>query len=104
NRVTFGYGIASGFVLGLLVAYIASAQQVFATAYGLGKLFPFAFGSIACAIALATFTNSRLVRRIGMRRLSHTALVVHLILSGTLALLGTIVPWPLWLTLGGMAA
>jgi len=104
NRVTFGYGIASGFVLGLLVAYIASAQQVFGAAYGLGKLFSFAFGSVACAIALASFTNSRLVRRLGMRRLSHTALVTHLGLSTTLALLGTIVPLPLWLALGGMAA
>jgi len=104
NHVTFGYGIASGFVLGLLVAYIASAQQVFGTAYGLGKLFPFAFGSVACAIALAAFTNSRLVRRLGMRGLSHTALVAHLSLSATLALLATIVPLPLWLALGGMAA
>ena len=104
NRVTFGYGIASGFVLGLLVAYIASAQQVFGTAYGLGKLFPFAFGSVACAIALASFTNSRLVRRLGMRRLSHTALVALLGLSATLALLGTIVPLPFWLALSGMAA
>ena len=104
NRVTFGYGIASGFVLGLLVAYIASAQQVFGTGYGLGKLFPFAFGSVGCAIALASFTNSRLVRRLGMRRLSHTALVAHLGLSAALALLGTVFPLPLWLALGGMAA
>jgi DHA1 family bicyclomycin/chloramphenicol resistance-like MFS transporter len=104
NRVTFGYGIASGFVLGILVAYIASAQQVFATGYGLGKLFPFAFGSVGCAIALASFTNSRLVRRHGMRRLSHAALTAHLGLSTTLALLGTLVHLPLWLALGGMAA
>ena len=104
NRVTFGYGIASGFVLGLLVAYIASSQQVFGTGYGLGKMFPFAFASVACAIALASFTNARLVRRLGMRRLSHTALVAHLGLSATLALLGTIIPLPLWLALGGMAA
>ena len=104
NRVTFGYGVASGFVLGLLVAYIASAQQVFGTGYGLGKLFPFAFGSVACAIALAAFTNSRLVRRLGMRRLSHTALVAHLGFSAKLALLGSMTPLPLWLALGGMAA
>ena len=103
NRVTFGYGIASGFVLGLLVAYIASAQQVFGAGYDLGKLFPFAFGSVGCAIALAAFTNSRLVRRLGMRRLSHTALVAHCALSAALALLGVIVPLPLWLALGGMA-
>ena len=104
NRVTFGYGIASGFVLGILVAYIASSQQVFGTAYGLGKLFPFAFGSVACSIALASFTNSRLVRRLGMRRLSHSALVAHVGLSAALALLGATVPLPLWLALGGMAA
>ena len=103
NPVTLGYGIASGFVLGLLVAYIASAQQVFGTGYGLGKLFPFAFGSVAGAIAVASFTNARLVRRLGMRRLSHTALVVHLSLTAALTLLGTIVPLPLWLALGGMA-
>ena len=104
NHVTLGYGIASGFVLGSLVAYIASSQQVFGTGYGLGRMFPFAFGSVACAIALASFTNARLVRRLGMRRLSHTALVVHLGLSAALALLGAIVPLPLWLALGGMAA
>jgi MFS transporter, DHA1 family, multidrug resistance protein len=103
NRVTFGYGIASGFVLGLLVAYIASSQQIFATGYGLGRYFPFAFGSVACAIALASFTNSQLVRRLGMRRLSHTALVAHCGLSAALAFLGAIIALPLWLALGGMA-
>jgi DHA1 family bicyclomycin/chloramphenicol resistance-like MFS transporter len=104
NRVTFGYGIASGFVFGFLVAYIASAQQVFGTGYGLGKLFPFAFGSVACAIALSSFTNSRLVRQLGMRRLSHTALVMHLGLSTAMAALGATIPIPLWLALSGMAA
>src|SRR5215831_10211452 len=104
NRVTLGYGIASGFVLGILVAYIASSQQVFGTAYGLGKLFPFAFGSVAGLIALASFTNARLVRRLGMRRLSHSALVAHCGLSGTLALLGATLPLPLWLALGGVGA
>jgi DHA1 family bicyclomycin/chloramphenicol resistance-like MFS transporter len=104
QRITFGYGIASGFVLGILVAYISSSQQVFGNAYGLGKLFPFAFGGVGCAIALASFTNARLVRRLGMRRLSHTALIAHLGLSSTLALLGTMIALPLWLALGGMAA
>jgi MFS transporter, DHA1 family, multidrug resistance protein len=104
QRVTFGYGIASGFVLGILVAYISSAQQVFGNAYGLGTLFPFAFGSVGCAIALASFTNARLVRHLGMRRLSHTALVAHLALSSTLTLLGSLQPLPLWLALAGTAA
>ena len=103
NRVTLGYGIASGFVLGWLVAYIASAQQIFGSGYGLGKLFPLAFASVACAIAAASFTNSRLVRRLGMRRLSHSALLAHLCISAVLTLLGAIIPLPLWLALGGAA-
>jgi DHA1 family bicyclomycin/chloramphenicol resistance-like MFS transporter len=103
NPVTFGYGIASGFVFGFLVAYIASSQQIFGSEYGLGKLFPFAFGSVGVAVALASFTNSRLVRRLGMRRLSHTALVAHLGLSTGLAVLSAYPPLPLWLALSGMA-
>lgn len=102
NRVTFGYGIALGFTFGHLVAYIASSQLVFGEGYGLGKLFAFAFGSVACAIALASITNARLVQRIGMRRLSHTALVALLALSSALAAAAVAAPLPLWLALGGM--
>ena len=52
NRVTLGYGIALRLHPRLSCCYIASAQQVFGSGYGLGKLFPFAFGSVGCAIAL----------------------------------------------------
>ncbi len=103
NRVTLGYGIALGFTFGHLVAYIASAQLVFGQAYGLGKLFPFAFGSVACAIAIASFTNSRVVQRVGMRRLSHTALVGLLALSSLMAIVSATTELPFWLALGGMA-
>jgi MFS transporter, DHA1 family, multidrug resistance protein len=104
NRVTLGYGIAQGFAFGILVSYISSAQAVFGGAYQLGKLFPFAFGSVACALAAASFTNSRLVKRLGMRRLSHTAVVSLLMLATVLALLSAVIGLPLWAALGGMMA
>lgn len=75
NPVTFGYSVASGFMFGTLVSYITSAQQVFVDVYDLGAAFPIAFGALACSLALASFTNARLVQRLGMRRVSHTALV-----------------------------
>ncbi|MFM9938050.1 MAG: multidrug effflux MFS transporter [Hyphomicrobiaceae bacterium] len=102
TRATRGYAIASGFMFGCLVAYIASAQQVFGSAYDLGRLFPVAFGSVGCALAAASFTNARVVQRLGMRRVSQTALVALLVASAGLATLALAITLPLWLALGGM--
>ena len=87
SRVTRGYGLAAGLTFGCLVAYISSAQQVFVEVYDLGKLFPLAFGAVASAMAFAAFTNAMLVKRLGMRRLSHTALVAFIAASLTLVCL-----------------
>lgn len=100
NDVTRSYGLAAGCTFGCLVAYISSAQQIFTDAYGLGSLFPLAFGAIASSMAVAAFTNALLVRRLGMRRLSHTALVVFIAASVTLALLCAIGRPPLWALMG----
>jgi DHA1 family bicyclomycin/chloramphenicol resistance-like MFS transporter len=96
NDVTRSYGLAAGLMFGCLVAYISSAQQIFADAYGLGSLFPLAFGAIASTMAGAAFTNALLVRRLGMRRLSHTALVVFIAASLAMVLLCVIGRPPLW--------
>ncbi|MEZ5856621.1 MAG: multidrug effflux MFS transporter [Hyphomicrobiaceae bacterium] len=87
NPVTHSYGLAAGLTFGCLVTYISSAQQIFVDIYGLGHLFPLAFGGIAVSMAVAAFTNSQLVLRLGMRRLSHLALVAFVIVSITLALI-----------------
>jgi len=67
--------IASTFVTGCLFGYITSSEQLFVDVYNLGPAFPIAFGSIAIAISIGTFLNSRLVVRHGMRRLSHSMLI-----------------------------
>ena len=81
NRVTLGYTIASGFMFACLVSYISSAQQIFVDVYGLGQLFPVMFGALAGSLAVASFTNARLVQRLGMRRASHSALIALIVLS-----------------------
>jgi len=73
---TVGYAIATGFVFGCLMAYINSAQQIFVEVYGLGAAFSLVFALLASVQALAAFTNSRLVEKHGMRRVSHAALLV----------------------------
>lgn len=75
NRLTLGYTLATGAIFGALMGYINSSQQVFVEVYGLGAMFPIVFGLVACAIALASFFNSRYVMRLGMRRISHAGLL-----------------------------
>jgi len=50
--------------------------------FGTGDLFPLYFAVAALSLGLASFTNSRLVMRFGMRVLTHTALIGLTTLSG----------------------
>jgi DHA1 family bicyclomycin/chloramphenicol resistance-like MFS transporter len=88
TRRTLGYTVALGFLFGNLMAYIGSAQQIFVEVYGLGALFPLAFGAVASLQAVAAFTNARLVGRLGMRRVSHAALFAYVVICGLAALAG----------------
>lgn len=82
HRGAVGYGIAIALMMGCLMTYVSSSQQIFETeVYGLGKLFPVAFGAIALVMGLAFFANSTLVRSFGMRRLSHICLLLFVLLA-----------------------
>ncbi len=88
TRATLGYTVAMGFLFGGLLSYVGSAQQIFVDVYGLGDLFPLAFGAIAMVMALASLTNARLVGRLGMHRVSHTALLAYVAAGAAMALAG----------------
>ena len=75
NRIALCYTIASTFIFGALFGFINSAQQIYVGIYELGSLFPVAFAAVALFMSLASFLNAQLVGRVGMRRLSHGALV-----------------------------
>ena len=97
NRPAISYGLAGMFLFGALFGFISSSQQIYVDIYGLGVYFPVAFAAMAGLMAVSSFTNSRIVRRLGMRRLSHGAMLSFTIFSGiwlALALAGFM---PLWL-------
>jgi DHA1 family bicyclomycin/chloramphenicol resistance-like MFS transporter len=96
NPQTMAYGAAGGFMFGCLLAYVASAQQVFVEVFGIGAAFPVVFGAIASAMAIASFVNARLVGRLGMRRLSHSALAGFVGVSLALAVLAALGMADLW--------
>ncbi|MEE8453617.1 MAG: multidrug effflux MFS transporter [Limibaculum sp.] len=101
TRSTMFYTFSAALVFAAFVVYLATAQQVLEEGYQLGPLFPWAFGALAFAFACASFANSRLVMRFGMRRLSLIALVQMIAVSAVAVLVTRMggnggVP-PLWL-------
>jgi DHA1 family bicyclomycin/chloramphenicol resistance-like MFS transporter len=84
NRQTLGYAIAAGGVQGTLFAFVFTAQQVFTEIFHLGHYFPLAFAAIAVGVALAGFLNSRFVGRLGMRVISHGALVGYVAVAAVM--------------------
>ncbi|MDP2780575.1 multidrug effflux MFS transporter [Devosia sp.] len=75
NRMAISYGLAGTFLFGALFGFISSSQQIYVDIYGLGEYFPVAFAAMAGLMSVSSFTNSRIVRRYGMRRLSHGAML-----------------------------
>ncbi|NUT00860.1 MAG: multidrug effflux MFS transporter [Sphingomonas sp.] len=83
-----GYTLALTATFGALVAYISSIQQIVFEAFDSPQILGIVFGAIAAPMALASWTNARVVGRFGLRRVGHGATVafavvafVHLIVT-----------------------
>lgn len=98
NRVAMAYVIASGLGFGAFLGFLNSVQQVLQDLYHLGAKFPFYFAVLATGIGVASFINSKLVMRFGMKTLVLGTQMITVIIS-LLALISTFwlgaVP-PLW--------
>jgi len=87
NRIAVGYMLAMAFMLGGLFGFINSAQQVFVDVFHTPELFTTIFAMIAMFMAAASLVNSRIVGQLGMRRVSHGALLGYIGFAGCHALL-----------------
>jgi DHA1 family bicyclomycin/chloramphenicol resistance-like MFS transporter len=81
HRIALAYTIVAGFIMGAFLGYLSSAQQVFQGMYGQGLLFPLIFGVLALSVGTALFFNSRIVVRLGMRKLADRAMAAIAALS-----------------------
>lgn len=81
TRVTCGYMLGSGVIFGALFAFIGASEQVFDQVFGVGENFWIWFAIIAGGLGVATFYNARIVERIGMRKISHTMLLLFVAFS-----------------------
>ncbi|MCC7055436.1 MAG: multidrug effflux MFS transporter [Gemmatimonadaceae bacterium] len=75
SRVTVGYMFAAACVLGALFGFINSVQQVFTDIFHAPTIFPVIFACVAIGMAVSSLLNSRIVERLGVRYVSHRALI-----------------------------
>lgn len=75
------YTLLSGFITGSFMVYLSTSQRIFEQQYDLAEEFPLIFASLAISVGLATFFNSQLVVRFGMRAIVHTAMISFVLIS-----------------------
>lgn len=97
TRITVGYMCASGVIFGALFAFVAASEQIFTDVFQQHETFTLWFAGVAGALAVANFMNSRMVERFGMRRISHSVLLLFIALALINALTLHLVGEKLWL-------
>ena len=91
NRASIGYVLGSALTFGAMIGYVNCSQQLVGEHFGAGAMFPVLFGFSALMMAVANFSNSRIVERFGARRVSHTAVLAFIAVS---ALQTWVSSWP----------
>lgn len=99
SRTLLGYAIAQTLMFSAMFSFLASSQQVFVEVFAVGPWFPLAFASVAGTLSIAQFSNSRLVTRVGLRRLSHLAGVALPIVCALHLLVALTIRENIWLFL-----
>ena len=97
DRLSFGYTLAMTAIFGGLTAYIASIQQIVFDTYDAPQLIGLVFAAVAAPMALASWANSRVVGRFGLRRVGHGGLIAFAAITVAHCAIAYLVAEPLWL-------
>jgi DHA1 family bicyclomycin/chloramphenicol resistance-like MFS transporter len=81
DRTSIYYTLSTSVLLGSLMAYVSCLPQIFAVTFQLPALMPVLFALCAGTMAAASFFNAKIVEKVGMRRVSHAALIGHTFFS-----------------------
>jgi DHA1 family bicyclomycin/chloramphenicol resistance-like MFS transporter len=83
ERQSIGYTLAMAVTFAGLIAYISSIQQIVFEVFDSPKLIGLVFASIAAPMALASYGNSRIVERFGLRRVGHSSALLLVVVTVT---------------------
>ena len=103
DRLSLGYTLAMTAIFGGLTAYIASIQQIVFDTFDAPQLIGLVFAGVAAPMALASWLNSRVVGRFGLRRVGHAGAIAFVIITAAHAAVALVIDEPLWLFVAMMA-
>jgi MFS transporter, DHA1 family, multidrug resistance protein len=83
NRQSLGYTLGFTLMMGALTGYIVSIQQIVFDVYARPDLIAATFVGIAGPMAITSYLTSRLVERVGTRRIAHFGLILFTLFSAT---------------------
>jgi DHA1 family bicyclomycin/chloramphenicol resistance-like MFS transporter len=69
NKTTAIYMVCMGLLFGSFIGYLGASQQIFQVQFGVGEAFALYFGGLALVLGVASLANSKLVVKLGMRRI-----------------------------------
>ena len=81
NRLSMFYTLALTAFYGSLMAYVGMVQQIFSDVFHRASLMPAMFALCAFTMGAGAFTNSRIVERLGTRRISHTTVLCFIAIN-----------------------
>lgn len=90
ERTSLCYTLAIAIMFGSLLSYVGMVQQIFADVFHRPSWMPAVFALCALSMGAAAYMNSRIVERLGMRAVSHTALLLFIGVSAVHALIAAI--------------
>lgn len=75
SPIALGYTVAAGLISGAFLSFLSTIEPILNQQFGLGEQFAQYFALLALFIGASSFLNSRLVGKVGMRRMVYSALI-----------------------------
>jgi DHA1 family bicyclomycin/chloramphenicol resistance-like MFS transporter len=96
TRASIFYTLAMMVMFGTIMAYVGMVAQIFSEVFHRPKLMPSMFALCAIFMGMAAYLNSRIVERLGMRLISHTALILFIAVTGLHVLIAALGLEQIW--------
>ena len=96
NRASLWYSLAVALMFGAIIGYVGMMPQIFGAVFRRPALMPSVFACCAASMGVASYFNSRVVERFGMRIISQAGLLAFIAAAGLHALIAALRAETLW--------